>query len=185
VWFFKSKTPASPALVTSGTNSVAGLIYFQPSLMNSTTTRGIPLFDSVGNKIPTPNEWFSGEELTINPISTAPKEAQSMSFLSTIETAGTKIGTFLNDIVNGAKSIQKIYGALSGPVIAASMAVFYDVVKAEAAAQKAATAASTGDVPVAITLSQTTVGLVQTVVKDFIAGEKTVVADFEALNITL
>jgi hypothetical protein len=153
--------------------------------MNITTTCGIPLFDSVGNKIPTTNEWVSGEELTINPISTAPKEAQSMSFLSTLETAGTKIGTFLNDIVNGAKSIQKVYGALSGPVIAASMAVFYDVVKTVAAAQKAAAAASTGDVSLTITLSETTIDLVNTVVKDAIAGEKTVLADFEALNIKL
>lgn len=108
-----------------------------------------------------------------------------MSFLSTLETAGTKIGTFLNDIVNGVKSIQKIYGALSGPVIAASMAVFYDVVKTVAAAVKAAGAAETGNVPLTITLSETTIGLVQTVVKDFIAGEKTVVADFEALNIKI
>ena len=108
-----------------------------------------------------------------------------MSFLSTLETAGTKIGTFLNDIVNGAKSIQKVYGALSGPVIAASMAVFYDVVKTVAAAQKAAAAASTGDVSLTITLSETTIGLVKTVVADFLSGEKTVVADFEALNIKL
>ena len=185
MWFFKSKTPTSPPLSNSGTNSVAGFNYIQPSSMNSTTTRGIPLFDSAGNKIPTPNEWFSGEESTINPSSTAPKEAQSMSFLSTLETAGTKIGTFLNDIVNGAKSIQKVYGALSGPVIAASMAVFYDVVKTVAAAQKAAAAASTGDVSLTITLSETTIGLVKTVVADFLSGEKTVVADFEALNIKL
>jgi hypothetical protein len=116
----------------------------------------------------------------------APEVKESpMSFLSTLETAGTKIGTFLNDIVNGAKSIQKIYGALSGPVIAASMAVFYDVVKTVAAAQAAAASASTGNIPVAITLSETTIGLVKTVVADFLSGEKTVVADFEALNIKL
>jgi hypothetical protein len=108
-----------------------------------------------------------------------------MSFLSTLESAGTKIGTFLTNIVNGAKALQKIYGALSGPVIAASMAVFYDVVKTIAAAEKAASAASSGDIALTITLSETTIGLVQTVVKDFIAGEKTVVADFEALNIKL
>jgi len=108
-----------------------------------------------------------------------------MNFLSTLESAGTKIGTFLNNIVNGAKTLQKIYGALSGPVIAASMAVFYDVVKTIAAAEKAAASATTGDIPLTITLSETTIGLVKTVVKDAIAGEKTVVADFEALNIKL
>ena len=108
-----------------------------------------------------------------------------MSFLSTLESAGIKIGNFLNNIVNGAKTLQKIYGSLSGPVIAASMAVFYDVVKTVHAAQSAAAAASTGNVPLTVTLSETTIGLVQTVVKDAIAGEKTVVADFEALNIKL
>ena len=108
-----------------------------------------------------------------------------MSFLTDIETAGQKIGTFLSDIVNGAKNLQSIYGALSGPVIAASMAVFYDTVKTIAAAEQAAAAASTGNIPGAITLSETTISMVQTVVKDAIAGEKTVVADFKALNITL
>jgi hypothetical protein len=133
---------------------------------------------------PTPQSTTLAPPFPVTQTSSA-KEAQDMSFLSTLESAGTKIGTFLNDIVNGAKTIQKIYGALSGPVIAASMAVFYDVVKTVAAAEKAAAAASTGNVTSAITLSETTVSLVQTVVKDFIAGEKTVVADFEALNIKL
>jgi hypothetical protein len=108
-----------------------------------------------------------------------------MSVLSDIESTGTKIGNFLDNIVNGAKKLQTIYGALSGPVIAASMAVFYDTVKAVAAAQSAAVAAGTGNIPLAVTLSETTIGLVQTVVKDALAGEKTVVADFEALNIKL
>lgn len=108
-----------------------------------------------------------------------------MSFLTDIEAAGTKIATFLQNIVNGGKKLQQIYGALSGPVIAASMAVFYDVVKTIAAAESAAQAAEAGNVPTAITLSETTVGLVKQVVQDAIAGEKTVVADFEALNIKL
>jgi hypothetical protein len=128
---------------------------------------------------------------TLQPVTVAQPVAEPqvkespMSFLSTVETAGTKISTFLNDIVNGAKSIQNIYGSLSGPVIAASMAVFYDVVKTIAAAEQVATTASTGNIPGAITLSETTISLVSTVVKDFLAGEKTVVADFEALNIKL
>lgn len=86
MWFFKSKTPTSPSLVTSGTTGVVGFNYGQTGVVNSSTIRGIPLFDSVGNKIPAPKEWFSGEEATINPSSTAPKEAQSMSVLSTIKT---------------------------------------------------------------------------------------------------
>jgi hypothetical protein len=108
-----------------------------------------------------------------------------MSFLSDIETAGKKIGDFLTGVVDGARNLQKIYGALSGPVIAASMAVFYDVVKTVSAAQSTAGAAESGNVPLAISLSQTTIGLVESVVADFKAGEKTIVADFEALNIKL
>jgi hypothetical protein len=108
-----------------------------------------------------------------------------MSILSTIESTGTKIATFLDNIVNGAKKLQTIYGQLSPAVIAASMAVFYDTVKTIAAASQAAAAAETGNVVGAITLSETTISLVSTVVKDFLAGEKTVVADFEALNIKL
>jgi hypothetical protein len=112
-------------------------------------------------------------------------EDTNMSFLSSLENVGTKIGDFLNTIVNGAKNLQKIYGALSGPVISASMAVFYDTVKTVAAAEQTAAAASTGNVPLTITLSSTTLALVQTVVADFKTGEKTIVADFEALNIKL
>jgi hypothetical protein len=134
---------------------------------------------------PTPQSTTLAPPFPVTQTSSA-KEAQNiMNFLSTLESAGTKIGTFLNNIVNGAKTLQNIYGALSGPVIAASMAVFYDVVKTIAAAEKAAASATTGDIPLTITLSETTIGLVKTVVKDAIAGEKTVVADFEALNIKL
>lgn len=108
-----------------------------------------------------------------------------MSILSDIEAAGQKIGQFLTSIVTGAKTVQKIYGALSGPVIAASMAVFYDTVKTVAAAEQAASAAAAGNIPLTITLSETTIGLVKTVVADALAGEKTIVADFQALNIKL
>jgi len=80
---------------------------------------------------------------------------------------------------------MSIYSALSGPVLAAVAAVFYDVVKAVAAGQAAAAAAGTGNVPLAITLSETTIGLVQKVVTDGKAGEKTIAADLSALGITL
>lgn len=109
-----------------------------------------------------------------------------MSILSDIEAAGTKIENFLKDVVSGGKKLQSIYSALTSPaVIAASMAVFYDTVKTVASATAAAEAASTGNFAGAVTLSETTIGLVQTVVKDFQAGEKTVVADFDALDIKL
>jgi hypothetical protein len=108
-----------------------------------------------------------------------------MSILNDIEAGINKVGVFLQWISNGVKDLQTIYGALSGPVIAASMAVFYDTVKAIAAAKNVAGAVETGNVATAITLSQTTIGLVEKVYQDFVAGEKTVVADFKALNIKL
>jgi hypothetical protein len=108
-----------------------------------------------------------------------------MSLISEIEAAGTKVETFLESIVNGASKLKKLYAALSGPVLAASMAVFYDVVKVVGSAEAAAGSAAAGNVPAAITLSETTVGLIKQVVTDFKAGEKTVVADFEALGIKL
>ena len=70
-------------------------------------------------------------------------------------------------------------------MLAAAAAVFYDVVKTVAAAESAASAASTGNVMGAITLSETTIGLVKQVVSDFKTGEATVIADFKTLGIKL
>lgn len=108
-----------------------------------------------------------------------------MSVLSDIEAAGTKIESFLKSIVTGAKTLQTIWGALSGPTLAAGAAVFYDTVKAFNEVEATASAAATGNIPVAITLSETTVSLVKTVVADAKSGVKTIVADFDALNIKL
>ena len=108
-----------------------------------------------------------------------------MSFLTEIEAAGKKIGEFLTDVVTFGQKAKAVYNALSGPTIAASMAVFYDVVKTIAAIEGAAADAAAGNIPGTITLSETTIGLVKTVVADFKAGEADIVADFKALNITL
>jgi hypothetical protein len=108
-----------------------------------------------------------------------------MSFLSDIEAAGKKIGEVLTEIVTFGGNIKTIYNALSGPTLAAVSAVFYDVVKSFASVEAVAAAASSGSVPTAITLSETTIGLLKTVVADFKAGEANIVADFKALNIKL
>ncbi|HTV07817.1 MAG TPA: hypothetical protein VMD97_02075 [Candidatus Aquilonibacter sp.] len=108
-----------------------------------------------------------------------------MSVITDIQTAGKKVGDFLAEVVTFAGKARALYNSLSGPVLAASLAVFNDVVKAVGAAQGAASDAAEGDVPGAITLSETTVGLVKQVVSDFKSGEKTIVADFDALGIKL
>lgn len=106
-----------------------------------------------------------------------------MSVLNEIEAAGKKIGDVLTEIVTFGKKIRTVYSALSGPTLAAVSAVFYDVVKCVAAAQAAAAQAAAGDIPVTITLSETTLGLVKQVVTDAKAGEEAIVADFKALNL--
>jgi hypothetical protein len=108
-----------------------------------------------------------------------------MNLISEIEAAGIKVESFLESVVAGASKIKKLYAALSGPVLAASMAVFYDVLKAFASVEAAAGAAASGNVPMTITISETTFGLIKQVITDFKSGEKTIVADFEALGIKL
>lgn len=110
--------------------------------------------------------------------------AASTFFLDLVA-AGKKVEDFLNSVVKGARALEAIWGALSGPVLAAAAAVFYDVVKTVAAAESAASAASTGNVAGAITLSETTLGLVKQIITDFKAGEGTILADFKALGIKL
>ncbi len=108
-----------------------------------------------------------------------------MSILTEVEHIGSTVAKFLQSIVTGASTLQKIWSALSGPTLAAAAAVFYDVVKTATAAESAASAVSTGNFTGAVTLSETTIGLIKQIVADAIKGEKTVVADFEALGIKL
>jgi hypothetical protein len=107
------------------------------------------------------------------------------TFFSDLVSSGKKVEDFLTSVAKGAKTLGAIWGTLSGPVLAAAAAVFYDVVKTVAAVESAASAASTGNVTGAITLSETTIGLVKQVVSDFKAGEATVTADFKALAIKI
>ncbi|HVJ09707.1 MAG TPA: hypothetical protein VM554_15120 [Acidisarcina sp.] len=111
-----------------------------------------------------------------NPMST---------FFGDLVAAGKKVEDFLISVVKGAKTLSAIWGALSGPVLAAASAVFYDVVKTVNAAESAAASAQSGNVVSAITLSETTISLVKQVVSDFKAGEATIVSDFKALGIKL
>lgn len=108
-----------------------------------------------------------------------------MSIFTEIESVGEKIGSFLQHVASGEKQLQSVYAKLSGPTLAAVAAVFYDVAKSVASAEGAAAAASTGNIPAAFALSETTLGLVKQVVTDAKDGGKTIVADLAALNIKL
>jgi len=106
-----------------------------------------------------------------------------MSVFSDIEAAGKKIGEVLTEIVTFGNKVRAAYATLSGPTLAATSAVFYDVVKSIAAAEAAAASAEAGDIPTAVTLSATTIGLVKQVISDAKTGEAAIVADFKALNL--
>ena len=106
-----------------------------------------------------------------------------MSFISDVESLGVKIEDFLKVVVNGANTLQKTWGTLSGPTLAAVAAIFHDVITTVSTAESVAADASTGNVLGAITLSETTIGLVKQLVADAKAGEKQIVADFDALGL--
>lgn len=108
-----------------------------------------------------------------------------MSLISEVEKVGSTVANFLKSIVTGAATLQKIWSALSGPTLAAAAAVFYDVVNTAKSGESTAEAAASGNFSGAVTLSETTIGLIKKVVADAKAGEKTIVADFEALGIKL
>jgi len=108
-----------------------------------------------------------------------------MSIFSDIEAAGKKIGEVLTEIVTFGSKVRSVYQNLSGPTLAASSAVFYDVVKCIAAAQSVAASAEAGNIPAAITLSETTIGLVKQIILDAKAGEAAIVADVKALNLKI
>jgi hypothetical protein len=107
------------------------------------------------------------------------------SIFADIEKAGVKVETFLANVVTGVKKLKTLYQELSGPVIATSVAVFTDAVKAVAAGESAAAAATSGNITLTVALSQNTITMVKQLVTDFKAGEKTIVSDFETLGIKL
>lgn len=108
-----------------------------------------------------------------------------MSFISDIEAVGMKVEDFLKAVVTGAGTLQAVWGKLSGPTLAVCAAIFSDVLKSALAAESAASDASTGNFLGAVTLSETTISLIQTLVTDAKKGETQIVADFKALGITI
>lgn len=107
------------------------------------------------------------------------------TFFDDIAKAGKKVGDVLSDIVLGAQKVKAVYSVVSGPTAATSLAVFYDVVKAVASGTAAASAAETGNIPGAIQLSEQTISMVESLVKDSKIAGSTIESDFKALGIKL
>ena len=108
-----------------------------------------------------------------------------MSILSEAESIGLKIEDFLTAVVSGSAKLQKVASSLSGPTLAVIAAVFYDVSKLALSVSAEGADVAAGNFVGAVTLSPTTVALVNQLITDAKAGEKQIVADFQALGIKL
>lgn len=106
-----------------------------------------------------------------------------MSIFSSIISGLSKAENFLISMFTKGSTIAAMVAKLSPNVLAAILALFYDVMKTLLSAETAVKDATTGDIMGAITVSQTTWALLQQVKSDFIAGEKVIVSDIEQLGI--
>ena len=106
-----------------------------------------------------------------------------MSIFSSIITGLTNAEKFLINVFTKASTYATILSKLTPNMIAAVTAVFYDCIKTAISAESVAADAASGNIQGAITLSATTVTLVEQVIVDFKAGEASVVAAFKALNL--
>lgn len=108
-----------------------------------------------------------------------------MSIWTDIEKIGVKIGDFFTSVVKFGGAIQQVWGSLGPATLATASQVFYDVIKTAALAGETAADGSAGNWAGAVTLSTQTLASVNKLVADAKAGEKQVVADFDALKLAL
>ena len=90
---------------------------------------------------------------------------------------------FLITVFTKTSTVTAKLSKLTPGVLAAMLAVFYDVVKTAQTADAAVAAAQAGNIPSTFTLSETTLGLVKNVITDAKAAEQLVVADLKELGI--
>ena len=105
-----------------------------------------------------------------------------MSIITDIETAGKKVGEFFETIATGASDLLALYKALSGPMRAIILQIAYDAFQCFKDADADAAAVASGNVSLAITLSEQTYTDFKKLIADAKADEPTLVADFKALG---
>lgn len=106
-----------------------------------------------------------------------------MNIFSSVITGLTNAEKFLLNLFTKANSYAAIFQKLSPTMIGAIVAVFYDVIKTVSSTESVAATAASGNIPGAVTLSATTLSLVEQVWADAKAGEASVVTAFKALNL--
>ncbi|WP_297846270.1 hypothetical protein [Pseudomonas sp.] len=99
-----------------------------------------------------------------------------MSIVSTIKTDLTKAFAFLSVILTKTSAVDATFTKLAPQTKAAILATFYDASKTIGSAAGAVEDAVQGNIPGAITLSEATVAMTQTVITDF-KGDLTVLGN--------
>ena len=94
-----------------------------------------------------------------------------MSFLSSIIPGLSKAASFVINAIYKTKQVEQTLISLAPTTKAAMLAVFYDAVKTEQAAQAAIASAESGSVLGAVSLSATTYALIKQLVEDVRSAE--------------
>lgn len=106
-----------------------------------------------------------------------------MSIFTSIATGFSKAASFLITIFTKTKQVEDVLVSLAPQTKAAILATFYDVSKTVMAAEGAAGAAASGDIPTAFTLSETTLMLIKSVITDAKNDASIIAADLKALGV--
>jgi hypothetical protein len=105
-----------------------------------------------------------------------------MSIFTSIGAGISKSISFLVNVFTKIDEIDKAFVAFAPATKAAMLATFYDVATAVASATAAAGAAEAGNIPAAFSLSETTLGLVRSVVAAAKVDASVIAADLKILG---
>jgi hypothetical protein len=105
-----------------------------------------------------------------------------MSIFTSIGAGISKSISFLVNVFTKIDEVDKAFVSFAPATKAAILATFYDVSTAVAAGTAAATAAESGNIPSAVTLSETTIGLVKSVVAAAKVDASVIAADLKILG---
>ena len=108
-----------------------------------------------------------------------------MGIFTSIGAGISKSISFLVNVFTKMDEVNKTFVALAPATKAAMLATFYDVTTATTSALAAAGAAESGNIPTAITLSETTMGLIKSVVVDAKNDASVIATDLKALGVIL
>jgi hypothetical protein len=106
-----------------------------------------------------------------------------MSIFTSIGAGISKAISFIVTVFSKADEVKKLLDSLAPATVAAMLATFYDVTKTLASAAAVVGDVETGSISAAFTLSETTLGLVKSVVADAKTDGSVIAADLKALGV--